>query len=237
MENKFNIPDTISRAIDILKENAAFLILTPVLYWVASNMVGNVGSAGITNELCSSLLAVTRGEMSAEELAATVNSAQLSLFFSPFFWFGILLTWVLQVFYKVGYMRFQLQAIDNKELSANSFCTKLDIYLQYFLTTLCYGIIVCAGTMLCVLPGIYLAIRLLLAPYYVIDRQMDCMTAIKTCWNDMSGQWWMLLLALLLFLLINIGGFMACCVGLLVTQPITELASALIYRSISSDRN
>lgn len=235
MEKKFSVTDTISRAVDVVKEHAAYLILTPLLFWVANNITGSSSASGLTGIYMSAIPQIADGTIDWEALSRQISEAQAGMLFTPTFWISILLSWLLSIFYQVGYMRFQLQAIDGNQLEANGFVTRFETYVQYFFTSLACGAIIVTGTLLCILPGIYLGVRLWLAPYYVVDRGMSCSDALKTCWHDMQGNWLTVFMGGILLLLIGIGGWLLCCVGALFTTPLVAVAAALIYREISKD--
>jgi uncharacterized membrane protein len=55
------------------------------------------------------------------------------------------------------------------------------------LTNLLLTIIIVAGFLFLILPGIFLAIRLVFVPYLVVDKELEPMKAIETSWKMTSG--------------------------------------------------
>ena len=94
---------------------------------------------------------------------------------------------------------------------------------------LAYGFAVFLGILLCVLPGIYLAI--VLYPSFLIAMEsdappIDCLKRSFTLTNPYFGQ---LLGLSILSIGVSLLGLMACCVGILAAGPIVQLAWMAAY--------
>jgi uncharacterized membrane protein len=75
---------------------------------------------------------------------------------------------------------------------------------------------------------------LMFVPYIVIDRGLGPIEAMKESWRVTKGHKWQLFLLFLALIGLNILGAIALIVGLLVTIPITMLAAAHAYRTLTS---
>ena len=91
------------------------------------------------------------------------------------------------------------------------------------------GFAVGAGLILFIIPGIYIAVRLMFFTYYIVDKDAGILDSIKMSWNLTKGGALNLFLLGLIFFVINFVGAILV-VGLAVTLPLTFLASALLYR-------
>jgi hypothetical protein len=109
-------------------------------------------------------------------------------------------------------------------------------FLQLGLGGLVSGLLISVGLLLCVLPGIYLAIGYTFALPLIIDKKYDFWTAMEVSRRVVHRQWWTMFgLALVLFLL-NIIGVLACLVGLIVTAPLTVAAIQYAYEDVFGRR-
>ncbi|MGW5440174.1 hypothetical protein [Nocardia asteroides] len=89
------------------------------------------------------------------------------------------------------------------------------------------------GFVLCILPGLVVAFFTWWTMQFVIDRNQDAITAIKSSFSAISGNAGPLLLLALALFGINVVGALLCGVGLLVTVPLTIIASTYAYRVVT----
>jgi hypothetical protein len=109
-------------------------------------------------------------------------------------------------------------------------------FLQLGLGGLVSLLLICVGLVLCVLPGIYLAIGYTFALPLIIDKKYDFWTAMEVSRRVVQRQWWTIFgLALVLFLL-NVIGVLACLVGCIVTAPLTVAAIQYAYEDVFGRR-
>jgi uncharacterized membrane protein len=81
--------------------------------------------------------------------------------------------------------------------------------------------------LVCLIPMIYLQTSWLLTLPLIIDKQMGFWSAMKASWKRVNKHWWHMFGLLVLMGLINLGGLLLCCVGILFTIPIG--LGALMY--------
>jgi uncharacterized membrane protein len=91
------------------------------------------------------------------------------------------------------------------------------------------GLAVVGGLILLIIPGIYIAVRLMFFTYYIIDKDAGIIDSLKMSWELTKNGVMNLFLLALIFLAINFVGAILV-VGLAVTMPLTFLATALLYR-------
>ena len=96
--------------------------------------------------------------------------------------------------------------------------------------TVLVGLATGLGTLLCIAPGVILALGLMMSMPLVVDRDLGAVDALKESWRLTDGH----KMQLFVFMLIGIGivilGALACCVGAwLVAQPLVMLAQAYVY--------
>lgn len=85
---------------------------------------------------------------------------------------------------------------------------------------------------ICAIPAIYLTTCWKFSLPLIIDRRLDFWTAMKTSFRQVNKHWWQVFGLAVLIGLVNVAGFMACCVGLLFTMPIGLGALMYAYETI-----
>lgn len=141
---------------------------------------------------------------------------------------------VVSIFVSMAFVTFSLRAHDNIEAltigdlwNPAPFWRFLGAYILVTLT-------VAAGFILLIVPGVIASLGLAFAPYLTIDRGMGPIDAYKGSWHITKGHKWQLFLLVLALIGLNILGALALLVGLLVTLPITLIATAHAYRVLES---
>lgn len=139
---------------------------------------------------------------------------------------------VLTLFLEIGLIKIVLKLVDGQKAEI----TELWAYPQYLLrmvgASIVYGLIVVAGFILLVIPGIYLALRLQFYSYYIIDKNAGAMDSLKMSWKATTGNMINIFLFMLLLVALNILGAIALLVGLLITIPVSFVAITLLYRKL-----
>ena len=106
------------------------------------------------------------------------------------------------------------------------------LMLVYLVSTL----LTMAGFMLCVLPGIYLMVSYMFALPLVMDKKMEFWPAMELSRKVVGKHWWVVFGLLLLCVLVTIGGFLVCCIGIFIAAAIVQAAWMYAYEDIFSDR-
>lgn len=101
--------------------------------------------------------------------------------------------------------------------------------LGYFL----YTLIVVAGLLLLIIPGIIWSIKYLYIVYLIVDKEMGPMEAMRQSAHITNGVKWELFAFMLLLMIINMAGVFFFLLGLFVTIPVTIVAMAYMYRKLS----
>ena len=121
----------------------------------------------------------------------------------------------------------------------NSFLDALKVNFNqlaiYFCVMIAYAIIVGLGTCFCILPGIFLGIRLWFAPLIAATEDVGFGEALSRSWNATRGSFWMLFLLGLTMIGIAILGFCACCIGFFFAAVIIDFMEILAYYDLRAD--
>jgi len=127
-----------------------------------------------------------------------------------------------------------LKAARNENLDIADMFAAFKNYWQAVLASLLVGLIVSAGIMLLVVPGIYLACKLAFTPYLVIDRKMGATDAMGESWRMTKGHGWTVFLIGLLGIPIYLLGLACLFVGVVISIMWITLAYASLYHAVES---
>lgn len=89
---------------------------------------------------------------------------------------------------------------------------------------------------ICLIPVIYLGTCWKFTLPLIIDRGLDFWSAMKASFKMVNKHWWQVFSLMILIGLVNLAGFLACCVGLLFTMPIGLGALMYAYETIFGDQ-
>jgi len=98
---------------------------------------------------------------------------------------------------------------------------------------LLYALVITLGMLLLIVPGVILAIGLMLSQMFLIDQEMGPVEAMRASWEATQGHKGKLFLFLLVSILVMIAGVVACCFGILAAVPTVWVATAIIYLRIT----
>lgn len=140
--------------------------------------------------------------------------------------------WLISTLVWIGVLKLCLDLSNGKKARLDTLLNEFSKVPSYIVSCILYGLAVFLGLLLLVLPGIFIAIRLQLYLYYIVDKSMGPIDALKASWKTTEGHFWDLFLAAVMAIVINILGALALGIGLFVSYPTTLMASAYIYKKI-----
>jgi len=88
------------------------------------------------------------------------------------------------------------------------------------------------GTLLCIIPGIYLGIAYSFTLLFIIDQGLEFWPAMENSRKLVTRNFFPMFGFLLLLGLINLGGAILCGLGVLLTVPLTYCAMTVAYMDI-----
>ncbi|MCZ3389642.1 MAG: hypothetical protein LH645_11110 [Actinomycetia bacterium] len=107
-------------------------------------------------------------------------------------------------------------------------------FVPYLVASILVGLAVGVGLIFCIIPGLILAFLFAFYGYGIVDgRAEDGIESMKMSWNLVSSNVGALLLLFVLVILINLGGALLCGIGLLFTYPLTAIAVAYAWRTLT----
>lgn len=153
-----------------------------------------------------------------------------SLFFLAF----VLLGWVVSSVLELGYIRLSLNLVDGAKATFSDIFGEGHLVVRYIVASILYALVVIAGFVLLVVPGVIWSIKYGQYKFLIVDQKLGPVEALKESARITTGFKWELLLLYLLFALINIAGALVLFVGLLVSIPVTFVAMLWVYRRLLS---
>jgi len=133
-----------------------------------------------------------------------------------------------------GWTKITLRYADGEQASFSELFYQYHLFVKVTLSSILYFLIVFFGTILLIVPGIIWSMKYQFYIYFIIDKGVGPIEAFKMSANITKGYKWELFLFFLLWICVNLLGVMALGVGLLVTMPVTMIATAYIYRKLSA---
>ncbi|BDZ43202.1 hypothetical protein GCM10025865_25010 [Paraoerskovia sediminicola] len=104
-----------------------------------------------------------------------------------------------------------------------------NVILAAFLVGVATGV----GILLCVIPGLIVAVLTVFVYQLTLDREVNAIDAIKGSFDLVKGNVGTVVLLMLALVGINLVGALLCGVGLLVTIPMSYIATTYAYRMLS----
>lgn len=147
---------------------------------------------------------------------------------------GKVLFRLIEIYINAGVIKLILKDINGKEPELFDLFTAYDIFINFLVASILYGLLVGFGTLLLIIPGIILGIMFQFYKFAIVDRKMGVIESLNYSKNLTRGYRWTILGIDVVLILINIGGLLAFGIGLLVTVPLTFIAEALVYKKLVS---
>jgi len=153
------------------------------------------------------------------------ESAGLSFLFN-------IIGWIADIIIAIGLITIALKFLDNKKPEFDDLFSFKPYFWQYLLGSILYGLIVMGGFFLFVIPGIYWAIKFQFFGYFIVDKKLDAIEALRYSSRLTKGVKWHLLGFGIVIWFIELLGLLALIIGLFAAVPIVLVAYAFVYRKL-----
>ncbi len=141
-------------------------------------------------------------------------------------------TFLLQQCVTMAYVRAALRMHDGQPIELSRVGRLLAGFLNYLLTTILYGLIVMAGLVLLIVPGVIWGLQFMFAPFAAVDGNVGPIEALRQSSRLTRGVKGRLFWFAVLAVLVNILGAIPFGLGLLVTVPTAATATAYLMRRL-----
>jgi uncharacterized membrane protein len=133
---------------------------------------------------------------------------------------------------QVGFHAFCAKKMYNRRPELGELFKGFDFFLPAFVAALLIGVFVFAGTLVCIIPGLVVASMYKFTYLFIFDKRMDFWPAMQASHDVVKNDYFGFTIFLLAMAGINILGFLACIVGLLVTIPLSVAAITIAYQEL-----
>jgi uncharacterized membrane protein len=139
---------------------------------------------------------------------------------------------VINIIVKIGLTKISLSFCDEQKPPFATLFNAWGCFWRVIGTGILYSLIVLAGLILFIIPGIIWAVKFSLCYYFVIDKGLGPIEALKASSRTTMGVKWQLFGFGIVCGLINLLGLFCLIVGIFATYPTVLVASALVYRQL-----
>ncbi len=143
-----------------------------------------------------------------------------------------LVAMIINLFMGMGMIKVALKMSNDEKGEIDDLFSAWPLFLNYLGGSILYGLIIFGGILLLIIPGFIWAIKFQFYGYFIVDKGMGPIEALKHSAAITAGVKGDLLLFGLLVGCINFLGVLCLFVGLFATIPTTMLALVFVYRAL-----
>ena len=136
---------------------------------------------------------------------------------------------ILFIIIRMGFIKITLRFYNNEKAKFSDLFSCYPLLFKYILGLIFYGIIVLGGFILFVVTGIIWGIEYQFFEYFIVDKKLGPIEALRRSSEITRGAKWDLFLFDLLIQIINLLGSICLILGLFVTLPLTMVARTSVY--------
>ena len=223
----YSVGNAFSYAFKKFQENLLPLILITLVLLVAAGVIqflGNIITAAATPDLVFNF---ETGEYEGGGGGLFGISMILGFLLGA-------LSFAVNLIIQAGIIKASLALTRGQKVQIGSAFSGIN-WAQVVIAALIIGVATFVGLLLCILPGLVVIFFTSYTLYFVIDRNQDAMTAIKSSVGMVKDNIGVLVLFFLASLAAYIVGACLCGVGLLAAIPIVVIAQAYTFRTLTND--
>lgn len=142
---------------------------------------------------------------------------------------------LIQLFLSLGFIKIMLRLVQDKYVEVADMFNNFTPFLSYFVASFLYGIAVALGLLLLIVPGIFIAIRFQFYPYFILEENASSFTALQKSFNLSQNLTLELFLLGVVVIALNVAGILLFGVGIVLTYPLTTMATAIAYKSLNEE--
>ena len=108
-------------------------------------------------------------------------------------------------------------------------------FLPFLLASILVSVVTSIGFVLCFFPGLIAMFLFWLTPYYVADKGLEPVAAMKASYETMIANAGTMIMFFLATLIAIVIGALLCGLGLIVAIPVNMLAGGYMYRAVNGE--
>jgi uncharacterized membrane protein len=146
----------------------------------------------------------------------------------------MVLSWAVNFIVAIGMIKIALAFCDERKPPIGTILDFTDCFWRYAAVSILYILIMYAGFILLIVPGIIWGVKFGLCFYFVVDKGMGPIDALKASSRTTMGVKWNLFALQILSSVIIMAGLLCLLVGIFAAYPIVLIAYALVYRQLAA---
>lgn len=225
----FNISDIVSQAWELTKKHFPIFLLGIILLNTISYLPNMASDTMYLNSILENGTIMTQ-----EEVIESLSPAELIGMLGGILLLSIVAA-LLYCYVFIAYNRMLYRTVhgEKPDLTA-ALKGAYKGYWPYVGTYLLVETIVIIGVCCCIIPGIYLSVRLMFAPYIKsVHPEKSLSECFSQSWEMTKDHFWDLFLLGIVAVLILFVGFLLCCVGILFTMVIYYFIFGVAYEQLA----
>ena len=136
----------------------------------------------------------------------------------------------------MGLIKIALRFCDNQKAKLADLFSCLPLFFKYLFGLILYRLIVLGGMILLIIPGIIWAIKFQFFDYFIVDKKLGPIEALKQSSAITRDAKWDLFFFDLLLGFINFLGAVCLLIGLFASVPTAMVAMAFVYRKLLAQK-
>ena len=141
---------------------------------------------------------------------------------------------LISCIFMLGYVKNIFQALDGEEPQFSASGQQSRKIITYLIANILFSIAVCIGTVLLIIPGIYLYLRLQFFTAFIVEEDCGIIESLQKSWNMTQGQTLPLFLLLLTMIGTAIVGCILFFVGFFVAIPLIYMMQCYTFRKLNT---
>lgn len=141
---------------------------------------------------------------------------------------------LISCIFMLGYVKNIFQALDGEEPQFSAYGQQSRKIITYLIANILFSIAVCIGTVLLIILGIYLYLRLQFFTAFIVEENCGIIESLQKSWNMTQGQTLPLFLLLLTMIGTAIVGCILFFVGFFVAVPLIYMMQCYTFRKLNT---
>ena len=200
---------------------------------------------GFVSSICGSLTSISNDQDSFNKVLKKIAEGELQgtralqelaehYPISPVDIICLIICILLSIYIYIALYRYVKKIVDEEDVNLKELLySSVKVYGMYFVKYLLASLAIGLGLMLCVLPGIYLAVRLVFVEYIAaIEPELSVSETFSKSMNLTKDRFWQLFGYGIVALFIILSGFLLCCVGFWFTWPLSIVFLGVVYKEL-----
>ena len=139
---------------------------------------------------------------------------------------------ILHMVISMGLIGISLKFCDNQKGKLKDIFAYFPLFFKYLFSTILYALIIICGMILLIFPAFIWGIRFCFYPYFIVEKKMGPIKALKASSALTNGVKWDLLGFFFVSSLITFIGVFCIFIGLFATIPTVMIATAIVYKKL-----